>query len=145
MVEIPSVDDRTLAREIALRALYALDLSREGTPDEALDSVLEVEPASAAASDFARVVVRGVHEHREALDDIIQGVAVNWQVSRMPYVDRAVLRMGAYELLHLYDIPPKVTINEAVELAKKYSTEKSPSFVNGILDKIFQTHCPQKV
>ena len=63
----------------------------------------------------------------------------------MPVIDRAILRMGVYELLYMHDIPPKVTINEGVELAKKYSTEKSGAFVNGLLDKIFQTRCPEKV
>ncbi|MBX3458922.1 MAG: transcription antitermination factor NusB [Planctomycetes bacterium] len=141
----PTADVRTQGRELALKLLYALDVTRPETPEGELNSVLEVEAAPAAVADFARVLVQGVNEHLAELDKAIQDAAVNWQVSRMPFVDRAVLRMGAFELLHLFDVPPKVSINEAVELAKKYSTEKSGSFVNGVLDKVFQTHCPQKV
>jgi transcription antitermination factor NusB len=138
-------DERTRGRVLALHALYGMDLTRGRTPDEALDAVLEIEHAPALAADFARVLVRGVHEHLEGIDAAIQSAAVNWQVSRMPYVDRAILRMGTYELVHMFDVPPKVSIHEAVALAKEYSTEKSGAFVNGVLDKIFQTHCPQKV
>jgi transcription antitermination factor NusB len=138
-------DERTRGRALALHTLYGMDLTRGRTPDEALASVLEVERAPALAADFARVLVSGVHEHLTEIDTAIQDAAVNWQVSRMPYVDRAILRMGAFELMHMFDIPPRVSINEAVALAKEYSTEKSGAFVNGVLDKIFQTHCPQKV
>lgn len=141
----PAADVRTQGRELALKLLYALDVTRPETPEGELNSVLEVESAPAAVADFARVLVRGVTEHLAELDKAIQDAAVNWQVSRMPFVDRAILRMGVFELLHMFDVPPKVSINEAVELAKKYSTEKSGSFVNGVLDKVFQTHCPQKV
>lgn len=140
----PSEDVRTQARELALKLLYAIDIARPATAEEEMRNVFEMENPSAAAADFARVLANGVREHCEELDHMIQQAAVNWQVSRMPFVDRAALRMGAFELLHLFDIPPRVSINEAVELAKKYSTEKSGSFVNGVLDKIFQTHCPQK-
>jgi transcription antitermination protein NusB len=139
-----SQDVRTQARELALRLLYAIDVARPATVEEEMRDVLELENPPAAVADFARVLVEGVREHRDELDAVIQQAAVNWQVSRMPFVDRAALRMGAFELLHLFDIPPRVSINEAVELAKKYSTEKSGSFVNGVLDKVFQTHCPQK-
>ncbi|MCC7508191.1 MAG: transcription antitermination factor NusB [Planctomycetes bacterium] len=145
----PSEDVRTQARELALKLLYALDVSRPGAAPESAEAevrkVLEVEHQSAAVSDFAKLLTDGVREQQVALDKAIQDAAVNWQVSRMPYVDRAILRMGVFELLHMFDVPPRVTINEAVDLAKKYSTEKSGAFVNGVLDKVFQTLCPQKV
>jgi N utilization substance protein B len=141
----PSPDVRTQARELALKLLYALDIARPASEQDELRNVLEVERPAAAVGDLAEFLVRGVREHLSALDNAIQEAAVNWQISRMPYVDRAILRIGAFELMHMFDVPPKVTINEAVELAKKYSTEKSGAFVNGVLDKVFQTHCPQKV
>jgi transcription antitermination factor NusB len=138
-------DSRSLARELALKLLYVSDLSRPEQLEEQLADVLEMEKPPAAISDVACEISRGVRDARAELDETIQEVAVNWQVSRMPVIDRAILRMGVYELLHMHDVPPKVTINEAVELAKKYSTEKSGAFVNGVLDKIFQTRCPEKV
>ena len=138
-------NSRTLARELALKLLYVSDLSKPDQQDQQLRDVLEVERPPAAVADLAGEISRGVRETRDELDDVIQQVAVNWQVSRMPVIDRAILRMGVYELLYMHDVPPKVTINEAVELAKKYSTEKSGAFVNGVLDKIFQTRCPEKV
>jgi transcription antitermination factor NusB len=138
-------DSRSLARELALKLLYVADLSRPEQLEQQLADVLEVEKPPAAVSDLARELSHGVRDSRSDIDETIQAVAVNWQVSRMPVIDRAILRMGVYELLHMHDVPPKVTINEAVELAKKYSTEKSGAFVNGVLDKIFQTRCPQKV
>jgi transcription antitermination factor NusB len=136
---------RSLARELALKLLYVTDLSRPEQAELQLKEVLEVEAQPADVAEMAQTLVQGVSQGRKELDDAIQEVAVNWQVSRMPVIDRAILRMGVYELLYMHDVPPKVTINEAVELAKKYSTEKSGSFVNGVLDKIFQTRCPEKV
>ena len=138
-------DSRSLARELALKLLYVTDLSRPEQLDEQLADVLEIDNPSSDVSGLALEMSRGVSESRAQLDETIQEVAVNWQVSRMPVIDRAILRMGVFELLHMHDVPPKVTINEAVELAKKYSTEKSGAFVNGVLDKIFQTRCPEKV
>lgn len=137
--------NRSLARELALKLLYVADLSKPEQVDEQLKDVLEVEHQPEGIASLARELASGVRESRDELDETIQAVAVNWQVSRMPVIDRAILRMGVYELLYMHDVPPKVTINEAVELAKKYSTEKSGSFVNGVLDKIFQTRCPEKV
>lgn len=140
----PSEDVRTQARELALKMLYAIDVGRPSATDEEMRSIAAMEGPATESIDFARMLVNGIAEHKETLDDAIQQAAVNWQVSRMPYVDRALLRIGVFELLYVFDVPPRVSINEAVELAKKYSTEKSGSFVNGVLDKIFQTHCPQK-
>lgn len=138
-------DSRTLARELALKLLYISDLSRPEQLDEQIKGVLQVEDAPAAVAELAGEILRGVNETRTELDTVIQEVAVNWQVSRMPVIDRAILRMGVHELLYMHDVPPKVSINEAVELAKRYSTEKSGAFVNGILDRIFQTRCPEKL
>ena len=138
-------DSRTLARELALKLLYVTDISKPEQVETQLREVLEIEHASRDVSELASEIAAKVGELRTELDEDIQKVAVNWQVSRMPVIDRAILRMGVYELLYMHDIPPKVTINEGVELAKKYSTEKSGAFVNGLLDKIFQTRFPDKV
>ena len=138
-------DSRTLARELALKLLYVSDLSKPEQVDTQMQDVLEVEQPDSAVTRLATELAAQVRENREELDQVIEGVAVNWQVSRMPVIDRAILRMGSYELLYMHEVPPRVTINEAVELAKKYSTEKSGAFVNGVLDKIYQTRCPEKV
>ncbi|MCA8914455.1 MAG: transcription antitermination factor NusB [Planctomycetes bacterium] len=138
-------DSRTLARELALKLLYVSDLSRPEQIDDQRRDVLDMERPDSRIAALAGEIADGVRTEREALDAAIQEVAVNWQVSRMPVIDRAILRMGVHELLYMHDVPPKVTINEAVELAKKYSTEKSGAFVNGVLDKIYQTRCPEKV
>ena len=80
--------------------------------------------------------MNGVAAHREELDAVIRAVAQNWEITRMAVIDRNVLRMAAYELFHCPDIPPKVAINEAIELGKRFSTQNSGAFINGILDKI---------
>jgi transcription antitermination factor NusB len=128
---------RTRARQVALQFLYQLDL-RGPQQIEELDAFLRETETDRETVVFARRVVRGVHEHQTKIDQILGGVAKNWQVHRMAVVDRNVLRIGAYELLHAGDVPPKVSINEAIELGKRFSTASSGSFVNGILDKVSQ-------
>ena len=126
---------RTRARELALQFLYQIDVLQDGVIDE-LDAFLRQEERDAETCRFARRITLGTHERREALDEIIQGVAQNWQIRRMAVIDRNVLRLATYELLYCDDIPPKVAINEAIELGKRFSTANSGAFVNGILDKI---------
>lgn len=138
-------DERSVARELALKLLYALDLAGEDAMLRQLNELLSQEGAPAKTQRMALDLYQGVKSALAQVDSALKEAALNWQLSRMPVVDRAVLRLGAYELLHVHEVPPRVSINEAVELAKKYSTEKSGSFVNGVLDKVFQTHCPQKV
>ena len=89
-----------------------------------------------ATAEFAEPLIRGVLEHRDDLDALMISYADNWDLNRMAVVDRNILRLAAYEMLHREDIPPVVSINEAVDIAKKFSTEESGRFVNGILDKI---------
>ena len=129
---------RTLSREFALKALYQHDV-REELTEEKLEALAESE-ALPEVPEFGRELTQGVLERQESLDEIIQETAENWRLDRMPIVDRNILRLATYELLFRDDTPPKVTINEAIELAKKFSTENSPMFVNGVLDKIFSTH-----
>ena len=86
--------------------------------------------------EFANMLVRGCGEAREQLDDKIRNVSKHWRLERMSRVDRNIIRLGAYELLHVSEIPRRVTLNEAVELAKRFGNEESPAFVNGVLDRI---------
>jgi len=126
---------RTRARELALQFLYQLDLRGPDILDEA-KRYFRAEEEDKAAREFATQLVNGVVEHKEELDQVIRGVAQNWDIKRMAVIDRNVLRMAAFELFHCADIPPKVAINEAIELGKRYSTQNSGAFINGILDKI---------
>lgn len=118
------------SRRIALEVLYEHEVS-----GLAVEGILE-RYASDAASPFAAELVSGVLERRAAVDEVISRYAEDWTIDRMPVVDRSLLRLGIFELLYLPDVPPAVTINEAVELAKKYSTEDSSRFVNGMLSRV---------
>lgn len=129
---------RTQARQITLQVLYQMDLTGESCR-EALDNFWlreEERVIDAEVKNFAAELVKGVKDNLAKIDKNIASYATNWQIKRMAVVDRNILRMGCYELLFRDDIPPKVSINEAVELAKKYSDAESGKFVNGILDKI---------
>ena len=126
---------RTRARELALQYLYQVDLLGERGVTE-LDDFLRQEERDSETCRFARRLVEGSRERSEAIDAEISGVAQNWHISRMAVIDRNVLRIATFELLHCDDIPPKVAINEAIELGKRYSTQNSGAFINGILDRI---------
>lgn len=126
---------RTRARELALQALYQLDL----LGDEALEGLGRLLEQGGAGDDvrsFALELVHGCRRHRDELDARISATATNWALGRMAVVDRNILRLAVYELLYLPDTPAKVAINEAVDLAKRFSTGDSGAFVNGILDHI---------
>jgi len=127
---------RTLAREHALKILYQFDITKR--PIEAvIDSYWAVEETKdSEIITYASLIAKGVCEHIKKIDLKISDYATNWQIKRMAIIDRNVMRIGLYELQHTSDIPPKVAINEAVELAKKYGDLESSKFVNGILDKI---------
>ena len=129
---------RTRAREFALQILYQTDISHDAC-DTALDSFWQAHADETVASElksFTTELVRGVAQNLKVIDKKISSFATNWQLERMAVVDRNILRMGCFELLFRDDIPPKVSINEAVELAKKYSDPEAGKFVNAILDKI---------
>jgi len=133
---------RTQSREFALQVLYKIDITHDPA-DVALDNFwqdrkLEDQEVEQELKDFTVELVLGVDSNLAALDPKIAQYATNWQMERMAVIDRNILRMGSFELIHREDIPPKVTINEAVELAKKYSGSESGKFVNAILDKIKQ-------
>lgn len=135
---------RRRAREFALQALYAVDVAAEsggpalsGLWASRLDDVEAAGDAvSPEESEFAKEIVRGVLEDREGLDRRIEAASLHWRLPRMPVVDRNILRIGAFELTHRADIPASVSINEAIELAKRFGGAESRAFVNGILDRI---------
>ena len=127
---------RTKARERAVQALYQIDVAATDL-DEALSRFWKsFEPVEREVMEHAEALVRGVAEHRRAIDGLIEGVSQNWRLDRMARVDRNVLRLAVHELLHRPDVPVKVVINEAIELGKKYGSESSGAFVNGVLDRI---------
>lgn len=127
---------RTLAREHALKILYQFDITKRP-----MDLVVESYWKAEETKDqeiitYANLLAQGVSQIIQDIDHKISDYATNWQIKRMAIIDRNVMRIGLYELQHTSDIPPKVAINEAVELAKKYGDLESSKFVNGILDKI---------
>jgi N utilization substance protein B len=126
---------RSRGREIALQVLYLLEQNPDLDPKE-VDRFVEGRILEPRLRDFAHALVRGVTEHRTRLDELISGVAENWRLDRMAAIDRNILRLGAFEMLFDSDVPAKVAINEALELAKRYSTAQSSRFVNGILDRL---------
>lgn len=127
---------RRRAREYALQLLFQLNLTGDELSEEVLRDFWEGNDEEADVKDFTHSIVQGTCEHINALDKIINNAAEHWSLDRMAVVDRNILRAAAYELFYRPDIPPSVSINEAIEIAKKYSTEESASFINGILDKI---------
>jgi N utilization substance protein B len=151
---------RREARERAVQFLFQYDLNPPADLEPALDEFWEIQRAAAIADEragahwgqpvdlppptaeesetrlFADPLIRGVLEHREAIDEKIRTNAKNWDFHRIAAVDRNIMRLAIYEMLYRQDIPPVVSINEAVDIAKKFSTQDSGKFVNGILDKI---------
>jgi transcription antitermination factor NusB len=131
---------RTHAREFTLQILYQMDITHDASEDSLNNfwSTHNEEKVDDQVKEFTAELVKGVEQNLESIDKQISEYAANWQLKRMAVVDRNVLRLGCYELLLRSDIPPKVSINEAVDLAKKYSGQEAGKFVNGILDKIKQ-------
>ena len=153
---------RRRARELVLQFLFQVDMNppeewkvkKEETPDsqdprgnrkaELDDAVVERMIASFWESfktegdlrPFFTQLADGVLTHKDEIDEAINGASDNWKLSRMAVVDRNILRLSVYEILYIDDIPPSVTINEAIEIAKRYGSADSPSFINGILDNI---------
>ena len=126
---------RTQSREIALQVLYQIDMS-DGKKEEAFDLFWEHFTPPDDLKEFSQKIVNGVCQHEEEIDVIIEHYSEHWRLKRMTIVDRNILRLAIFELMFCDDIPPKVVLNEAVELGKKFGSDKSGSFVNGILDKV---------
>ncbi len=137
------MDNRTRARELAMQALYQLDVQGsdlleflgqfflENTPDELVRKL---------ASEWTR----GTWQNLPQCDGLIVASSIKWEISRLAFVDKSILRLAVYQLKFCPDIPPKVVINEAIELAKKFSTTQSPAFVNGVLDAVLKRVKPER-
>ena len=128
---------RREARELALQMLYALDSNSSVLLRETLLTFREEQvEIPERVREFAEGLVHGVQSQREVIDEAIRARSKNWSLSRMPRVDLNVMRMATYELMFRPDIPKKVSINEAIEIVRRYGDKESPAFVNGILDEI---------
>ena len=128
---------RSQAREVVFQILYEDDLNSSRNPAHA-DDLLQRRLGEESLLEFARLLVRGVRQNREKLDELIEDAAENWSLDRMVVTDRNVLRLGTFELLYC-DTPDRVVINEAIELAKRFGTAQSAKFVNGILDRLMHS------
>jgi len=126
---------RRESRELALQALYQSEITKEDTV-HILPRLVEAFSPDEGKDEFAERIVEGVQEHSRQIDRLIEQYSENWRLDRMPIIDRSILRMAIYELLYCEDIPPKVTLNEAIDLGKRFGAEDSGSFINGILDRI---------
>jgi len=131
---------RSRGREVALQVLYQIE-QNPGMPFTEVHQFINRRTlGEQKLAEFTAALIAGVREHKARIDSMIQEVAENWRLERMAAIDRNILRLGAYEVLFCPDVPAKVAINEALELAKRYSTSQSSRFVNGILDRVLQLH-----
>ncbi len=126
---------RRRSREMAVQVLYQIDMA-QGDVAEALRTFCEHFEAPESIRDFAIELVNGADKHLAEIDGLISRFSEHWRLERMPIVDRNILRLAVFELMYRPDIPSKVSINEAVDLGKKFGSEDSGSFINGILDRI---------
>lgn len=127
---------RTQAREIALKILYQIDIAPQEAEVAFEDFCSHNQDLGSDIKEFSRKLIMGTRSNLKAIDENIVKFATNWEIDRMAIVDRNILRLACFELMFMDDIPSKVTINEAVELAKRYGGTDSGKFVNGVLDKI---------
>ncbi len=133
---------RTQAREIALKVLYQIDISGDVYQD-AIEHVSETVKDKKVLK-FAKKLIQKTLENIDTIDSVIKKHVLNWGLDRMAIIDRNIIRYATYELMYCDNIPPKVSLDEAIELAKKYGDNNSGKFVNGVLDKIARVECPQK-
>ena len=134
---------RTKARECIIQILYQYDITNDPI-DKILDQFWKDKNHSPLIKNFAIEIVKGTIDKLAEIDSLISEYSENWTIDRMPVVDRNILRFSIYELLYRDDIPPRVTIDESIDLSNKFSTPNSGKFVNGILDKIMYL-CEKKV
>jgi N utilization substance protein B len=127
---------RRRSREYALQILFQLDMTGKAFTEEVWNEFWEGIAEEADVKEFTRDIASSTLNHIKEIDEIIKRAAENWSIERMAIIDRNILRAATYELFFRIDIPASVAINEALEIAKKYSTEESAPFINGILDKI---------
>lgn len=134
---------RSRGRALALQALYCMATHSQSadTLAEEADWRLDVNTSKQQEYQFALLLIRGVLDNFQQINEIICAHIYNWSFNRLLEIDKAILRLSVYSLLHLTNIPVAVTINEAIELAKQYSDEHSPQFINGILDNCAKQYC----
>ena len=128
---------RRSSRELALKFLYQFELN-EGDLGEQIKLFVERNSSQEDVANFMKELVLSLIDKMEEIDEIIQKFSDHWVLDRMTVIDRNILRMGTCELLFNFSTPPKVVINEAIDIAKKYGNEDSPEFINGILDKVYK-------
>lgn len=133
------MQNRRAAREAALKAIYAVDVGKNSTQDTTKHIIKAKLKDSPDAFKFSEKLFLITVDHSNSLDKIIDDHIQNWEVNRLAILDKLILRMAIAELIYFEEIPTKVSINEAIELAKSYSTRKSGNFVNGILDAVLDT------
>ncbi|MCJ7729251.1 MAG: transcription antitermination factor NusB [Sedimentisphaerales bacterium] len=131
------MDKRTKARELAMQALYQLDAQGSDLLEHLDEFFVEGSPDDSIRK-LAAEWCKGTWENLTQCDELITASTIKWQISRLSSVDKNILRLAVYQLKFCPDIPPKVVINEAIELAKKFSTAQSPAFVNGVLDAVLK-------
>jgi transcription antitermination factor NusB len=131
------VDRRTRARELAMQGLYQLDVQGNDALN-GLQGFLRENSSEETIFELADGWTRGTWQNVAVCDELIRAAAVKWELSRLCQVDRSILRLAVYQLKFCPDIPGKVIINEAIEMAKKYSSSQSPRFVNGVLDAVLK-------
>ena len=129
------MQERRRAREFVVQVSYAHEIQNDDL-DKTFDLLADTSELSDELLKFARELVHGVIAHRKEFDELIASKSRNWDLTRIALIDRLILRMALTEFFYFKDIPPKVSISEAIEIAKVFSTEESSSFVNGILDAI---------
>lgn len=126
---------RRKARESALQILYQLEFD-DSQVDQAIDLFWQKKKAPEETKEYSRWLVKGILSHEKEVDEAIQSISEHWRISRMAVVDRNILRLASFELLHAENIAPAIIINEAIEIAKKFSSPEAATFVNGILDAL---------
>ena len=129
--------NRRTARELALKFLYQTEFN-SNSPDSELNSFCDRANVSEEVQNFTQALIKNILFHKKEVDELLEKISANWSPDRMAVIDKNILRLGICELLFDPTTPPKVVINEAVEIAKKFGTEESPDFINGILDKVFK-------
>ncbi len=127
---------RRKARELAIQVLFNLEFSSD-SPTDVFDLICEMFNSGRAIRSFSKELVLGVCKERDDLDGLIRNASKNWRLERMSRIDKCILRLATFEILFMDDIPPKVSIDEAVEIGKKFGRDGSGGFINGVLDNIY--------
>ena len=128
---------RRKARELALRMLYQVETAGDDA-DRALTKYCSLFPYQQDIVDYAQLLLTVIRRHQEKIDEFIRQACEHWRIDRIAYVDKNVLRIGIFEMIFSDDVPPKVAIDEAIEMGKKYGSEDSREFINGVLDRILK-------